>query len=85
MAPAFGGIPGWGGALSRTEMGDGVQGNDARTATFVAGIPPGRLAEPRGIGDVLAILALDEAGFATALNLPVNEELWALKGHPPQA
>lgn len=77
--------PGMGGGLSRTEMGDGVQGNDARTATFVAGIPPGRLAEPRGIGDVLAILALDDAGFATALNLPVNEELWALKGHPPQA
>lgn len=62
-------------------MGDGVQGNDARTATFVAGIPAGRLAEPQGIGDVLAILALDDAGFVTAL----YEELSALKGLPPQA
>ena len=70
--------PGMWGALSRTEMGDGVQGKDARTATFVAGIPAGRLAEP-------AILALDDADFVIALNLPVNEELLALKAHPPQA
>ncbi|ETA49680.1 hypothetical protein [Ponticoccus alexandrii] len=66
-------------------MSDGIQGNDARPATFVAGIPPGRPAEPQGVGDVLAILASDDAGFVSALNLPVNGELSALNRHPPQA
>ncbi|MBA2409841.1 MAG: acetoacetyl-CoA reductase [Gammaproteobacteria bacterium] len=40
--------------------------------TIVAGIPLGRMAKPAEIAHAVAFLSLDESGYITGVNLPVN-------------
>jgi len=40
--------------------------------TIVAGIPLGRMAKPAEIAHAVAFLSLDESGYITGINLPVN-------------
>ncbi|MBA2492992.1 MAG: acetoacetyl-CoA reductase [Gammaproteobacteria bacterium] len=40
--------------------------------TIVAGIPLGRMATPAEIAHAVAFLSLDESGYITGINLPVN-------------
>ncbi|WP_374999478.1 SDR family oxidoreductase [Aeromicrobium sp. CTD01-1L150] len=55
--------------LCRTEQTDDHYGGDAAVAAIEATIPLGRMAEPQEIGQVVAFLASDLAGYVSGANL----------------
>ena len=72
-------------SLTRTEMADGVIGNEPLKEQFMQRIPLGRAGEPEDVADVIAFLASDDARFVNGVNLAVDGGLSASNGQPNMA
>lgn len=69
-------------SVTKTEMTSAIQGNDEKTAKFLARCPLGRLATPEDIAAAITFLASDDAAMITGVNLPVDGGVNASNGQP---
>lgn len=69
-------------SVTKTEMTSAIQGNDEKTAKFLARCPLGRLATPEDIAAAITFLASDDAAMITGVNLPVDGGVSASNGQP---
>lgn len=72
-------------SLTRSDLTDGILGDDQKMEKFLNRIPLGRAAEPEDVADVIAFLASDDARFVNGVNLPVDGGLSASNGQPNQS
>ena len=69
-------------SLTKTEMSEGIRGDDTLMDAFLQRIPLGRVGEPEDVADVIAFLASEDARFVTGANLPVDGGVSASNGQP---
>lgn len=69
-------------SVTKTDMTSAIQGNDEKTAKFLARCPLGRLATPEDIAAAITFLASDDAAMITGVNLPVDGGVNASNGQP---
>lgn len=69
-------------SVTRSDMTDGITGNDALLKAFMKRLPLGRVAEPDDIAGPVLFLASEEAKFVTGVNLPVDGGVSASNGQP---
>lgn len=69
-------------SVTKTDMTSAIQGNDKKTAKFLARCPLGRLATPEDIAAAITFLASDDAAMITGVNLPVDGGVNASNGQP---
>ncbi len=68
--------------FTRTGMTKEMQQDPQTLKNFIARIPLGRVGEPEDIARAVMLLASDEAGFITGVNLPVDGGVSASNGQP---
>lgn len=66
----------------KTAMTEDMREDDDLVDSFLDRIPLGRLGEPEDIANAVLLLASDEAGFITGVNLPVDGGVTAGNGQP---
>ena len=69
-------------SVTRSEMTDGITGNDDLMKAFMNRLPLGRIGEPEDIAAAVAFLASEDAGFITGINMPVDGGVSASNGQP---
>lgn len=69
-------------SLTRSEMSDGITGNEKLVEAFKQRCPLGRVAEPDDIAGPVLFLASDAARFVTGVNLAVDGGVSASNGQP---
>ena len=69
-------------SVTRSDMTDGITGNEALLDAFMRRLPLGRIGEPEDVAGAVAFLASEDAGFVTGVNLAVDGGLSASNGQP---
>lgn len=69
-------------SITRSDLTQGITGNEALMEKFADRLPLGRPAEAAEVGDVIAFLASGDARFVNGVNLPVDGGLSASNGQP---
>ncbi|WP_336985937.1 SDR family oxidoreductase [Altererythrobacter aquiaggeris] len=69
-------------SVTRSEMTEGITGNEELLKAFINRLPLGRIAEPDDIAGPVLFLASDDARFVTGVNLPVDGGVSASNGQP---
>ena len=69
-------------SVTRSDMTDGLLGDDRLMAAFMNRMPLGRVAEPDDIAGPVLFLASEDARFVTGVNLPVDGGVSASNGQP---
>ncbi|GMN03984.1 SDR family NAD(P)-dependent oxidoreductase [Erythrobacter sp. MTPC3] len=69
-------------SLTRSDMVEGITGNDDLMKAFMRHIPMGRMGEPEDIAAAAAFLASEDASFITGVNLAVDGGVSSSSGQP---
>lgn len=69
-------------SITRSDMVDGILGNEAMVDAFMDRVALGRIGEPEDIAGAVAFLASEDASFITGVNLPVDGGVTASNGQP---
>lgn len=69
-------------SITRSDMVEGITGNDALMKAFMQRVALGRIGEPEDIAAAAAFLASEDASFITGVNLPVDGGVSASNGQP---
>ena len=69
-------------SITRSDMVDGILGNDAMVKAFMERVALGRIGEPEDIAGAAAFLASEDASFITGVNLAVDGGVSASNGQP---